>query len=120
MAEIREKLIKVTKKVNLQIDVPLMKKRDIRKVASVPPVAVSIYMYHIHVPGNFRGEKRVKENFAILPPSVKTLFHGLYVESTIMVGPSPHFPLIGNQLQFSLQNAIHVYIYTCTCIFACS
>ena len=42
MAEIRLKLSKLTEHVNLHLDVPLMKKRAIRKVASVPPVTVSV------------------------------------------------------------------------------
>lgn len=38
MAEIRIKLSKLSERVNLHLDVPLMKRRVVRKVASVPPL----------------------------------------------------------------------------------
>ena len=41
MAEIRIKLSKLSERVNLHLDVPLMKRRVVRKVASVPPLMVS-------------------------------------------------------------------------------
>ena len=40
MAEIRVKLLKLSERVNIHLDVPLMKRR-VRKIASVPPLKVS-------------------------------------------------------------------------------
>ena len=41
MAEVREKLSRLAERINLHLDVPLMKKRVMRKTASVPIAAVS-------------------------------------------------------------------------------